>query len=86
MLNFRALAESSERMPAMKALVPFVLGIAAAAVMTVGTLAAVVSPGLRTGCGGQEALESSIYRLDRSETYNGWTVTLDECVGDDYST
>ena len=30
MLNFRALAESSERMPAMKALVPFVLGIAAA--------------------------------------------------------
>ncbi|MDE6570096.1 MAG: ComEC family competence protein [Alistipes sp.] len=30
MLNFRVLAESSERMPAMKALVPFVLGIVAA--------------------------------------------------------
>lgn len=29
-LNFRSLAESSERMPVMKALVPFVLGIAAA--------------------------------------------------------
>lgn len=65
-----------------------VFGIAAACLMTVGTLAAVLSPGLKDyfdapGPGAQEALESGIYRLDRSETYNGWTVTLAECIGDD---
>ena len=67
-----------------------VFGIAAAAVMMVGALAAVLNPGLRswfdiTTPGAPETLESGIYRLDRSETYNGWTVTLDECVGDDSS-
>jgi hypothetical protein len=65
-------------------------GVAAAAVMTVGTLAAVLNPGLRTWFaaatpGASSALEDGIYRLDRSETYNGWTVTLGECVGDDSS-
>lgn len=65
-------------------------GVAAAAVMTVGTLAAVLNPGLRTWFdtttpGAPEVLEDGIYRLDRSLTYNGWTVTLDECVGDDSS-
>ena len=65
-------------------------GIAAAAVMTAGALAAVLNPSLRswfdtTIPGAPETLESGIYRLNRSETYNGWTVTLDECVGDDSS-
>lgn len=65
-------------------------GVAAAAIMTVGSLAAVLSPGLRTWFdtttpGASSALEDGIYRLDRSQTYNGWTVTLDECVGDDSS-
>lgn len=67
-----------------------IFGVAAAAIMTVGALAAVISPGLRswfdtTTPGASSALEDGIYRLDRSETYNGWTVTLDECVGDDNS-
>ena len=66
-------------------------GIAAAAVMTAGAMAAVLNPSLRswfdtTIPGAPETLESGIYRLNRSETYNGWTVTLDECVGDDSST
>lgn len=65
-----------------------VFGVAAAVVMTAGALAAVLSPGLRDwfdtqSPGAQETLEKGIYRLDRSETYNGWTVTLAECVGDD---
>lgn len=67
-----------------------VFGIAAAVVMTAGALAAVLNPGLRgwfdtQSPGAQETLEKGIYRLDRSETYNGWTVTLAECVGDDNS-
>lgn len=67
-----------------------IFGVAAAAIMTVGALAAVISPGLRswfdtTTPGASSALEDGIYRLDCSETYNGWTVTLDECVGDDNS-
>lgn len=65
-----------------------VFGVAAAVVMTAGALAAVLNPGLRDwfdtqSPGAQETLEKGIYRLDRSETYNGWTVTLAECVGDD---
>lgn len=65
-----------------------IFGIAAAVVMTAGALAAVLSPGLRdwmdaTAPGASQALEDSIYRIGRSETYEGWTVTLDECVGDD---
>lgn len=66
-----------------------VFGVAAAVMMTAGALAAVLNPGLRgwfdtQTYGTQEKLEQGIYRLDRSETYNGWTVTLGECVGDDH--
>lgn len=67
-----------------------IFGVAAVAIMTVGALAAVLNPGLRTWLdtatpGAPEVLENSIYRLDRSETCSGWTVTLGECVGDDNS-
>lgn len=67
-----------------------IFGIAAAVVMTAGALAAVISPGLHTwfdttAPGASEALEDGICRLNRSETYNGWTVTLEECAGDDSS-
>ena len=66
-----------------------VFGVAAAVMMTAGALAAVLNPGLRgwfdtQTYGTQEKLEQSIYRLDRSQTYNGWTITLGECVGDDH--
>lgn len=65
-----------------------IIGIAAACLLTVGALAAALSPGLRSYFdagtpGAQEVLESGIYQLNRSETYNGWTVALTECVGDD---
>lgn len=64
------------------------IGIAAACLLTMGALAAALSPGLRNyfdtkDPGARETLERGIYRLDRSETYQGWTVTLAECVGDD---
>ena len=67
-----------------------IFGIAAAVMMTVGALAAVISPGLHNWFdtatpGASEVLEDGIYRLNRSETFNGWTVTLGECVGDDSS-
>ena len=67
-----------------------IFGIAAAVVMTAGALAAALNPGLRTwfdttAPGAPEALEGAIYRIDRSQTYNGWTVTLAECAGDDSS-
>lgn len=65
-----------------------IIGIAAACLLTVGALAAALSPGLRSYFdagtpGAQEVLESGIYQLNRSETYNGWTVALTDCVGDD---
>lgn len=65
-----------------------IVGIAAACVLTTGALAAALSPGFRSYFttdtpGAPEALESGIYRLDQSQTYKGWTVTLAECVGDD---
>lgn len=67
-----------------------IFGIAAAVMMTAGALAAVVSPGLHTwfnpaSSGASQVVEDGIYRLDRSETYNGWTVTLEECMGDETS-
>ena len=67
-----------------------IFGIAAAVMMTAGALAAVISPGLHNWFdtatpGASEILEDGIYRLNRSETFNGWTVTLGECVGDDSS-
>jgi len=66
-----------------------VIGIAAALTLTAGAVAAAVSPNLRNyfdtrSPEDQKTLEQGIYRLDRSLTYNGWTVALDECVGDDY--
>lgn len=65
-----------------------VFGIAAAVVMTVGALAAALSPGLRTWFdlgtpGAPETLERGIYDLGLTQTYNGWTMSLGECVGDD---
>lgn len=65
-----------------------VIGIAAALTLTAGALAATLSTGLRgyfdtATPGAQEKLESSIYQLGRSLEYNGWTVALTDCVGDD---
>ena len=65
-----------------------VIGIAAALTLTAGTLAAALSTGLRgyfdtATPGAQEKLESGIYQLNRSLEYNGWTVALTDCVGDD---
>ena len=66
-----------------------IIGIAAALILSVGALAAVVNPGLRsyfdTGAlGAQEKLENGIYQLGRSLTYRDWTVALTDCVGDSY--
>lgn len=64
------------------------IGAGAAAALTMGTLAATVGGGLlgyfeaRTP-EDQGGLEDGIYRLDRSESWNGWTVALTDCVGDD---
>ena len=65
-----------------------VIGVAAVLTLTVGTLAATLSPGLRsyfdTGeTGAQSRLESGITQLGRSLEHNGWTVALTDCVGDD---
>ena len=65
-----------------------IIGVAVAAALTTGALAAAVNGGLlgyfeaRTP-EDQSALEEGIYQLDRSETYNGWTVELTDCIGDD---
>ena len=65
-----------------------VIGIAAALTLTVGTLAATLSPGLRSyfdtgAAGAQSRLESGITQLGRSLEHNGWTVALTDCAGDD---
>lgn len=65
-----------------------IVGIAAACVLTTGALAAALNFGINQYFttdtpGAQEALNSGIYRLNESQTYKGWTVTLAECVGDD---
>lgn len=63
------------------------IGAGAAAALTMGALVATVGGGLlgyfeaRTP-EDQSALENGIYRLDRSESWNGWTVALTDCVGD----
>ncbi|MGI5962156.1 MAG: DUF4179 domain-containing protein [Lawsonibacter sp.] len=67
-----------------------IIGIAAACLMTAGALATALSPGLRGYFSGadesvQQIMEQGIYPLDRSLTYNGWTMTLDECIGDETS-
>ena len=65
-----------------------VIGIAAAAVLTTGALAAAVSGGLldyfdaRTP-EDQSTLEEGIDQLNRSETYNGWSFQFTDCIGDD---
>ncbi len=66
----------------------FLIGIGAAAALTMGALAATVGGGLldyfeaRTP-EDQGVLEDSIYQLGLSESWNGWTVALTDCVGDD---
>lgn len=67
-----------------------IVGIAAACLMTAGALAAVLHPGLRgyftpASPAEEQVVEQGIYQLDRSLTYNGWTMTLDECIGDENS-
>lgn len=67
-----------------------ILGVAAACLMTAGALAAALNPGLRgyftaANPEQQQVVEQGIYKLDRSLTYNGWTMTLDECIGDETS-
>ena len=65
-----------------------IIGVAVAAALTTGALAAAVGGGLmgyfeaRTP-EDQSTLEEGIYQLNRSETYNGWTVELTDCIGDD---
>ena len=65
-----------------------IVGVAVAAALTTGALAAAVGGGLlgyfeaRTP-EDQSALAEGIYQLNRSETYNGWTVELTDCIGDD---
>ena len=65
-----------------------IIGVAVAAALTTGALAAAVGGGLmgyfeaRTP-EDQSTLAEGIYQLNRSETYNGWTVELTDCVGDD---
>ena len=64
------------------------IGAGVAAALTTGALAAAVGGGFlsyfeaRTPAD-QSALAEGIYQLDRSETYNGWTVELTDCIGDD---
>ena len=64
------------------------IGAGVAAALTTGALAAAVGGGLmgyfeaRTP-EDQSTLEEGIYQLNRSETYNGWTVELTDCIGDD---
>ncbi len=65
-----------------------IIGVAVAAALTTGALAAAVGGGLmgyfeaRTP-EDQSTLAEGIYQLNRSETYNGWTVELTDCIGDD---
>ena len=65
-----------------------IIGVAVAAALTTCALAAAMGGGLlgyfeaRT-TEDQSALAEGIYQLNRSETYNGWTVSLTDCIGDD---
>lgn len=65
-----------------------ILGVAVAAALTTGALAAAVSGSFLTYFEArtpedQSTLAEGIYQLNRSETYNGWTVSLTDCIGDD---
>ena len=64
------------------------IGAGVAAALTTGALAAAMNGGLldyfdARSPEDRNALEESIYQINRSETYNGWTVELTDCVGDD---
>ena len=65
-----------------------IIGVAVAAALTTGALAAAVGGGLmgyfeaRTP-EDQSTLEEGIYQLNRSETYNGWSFQFTDCIGDD---
>ena len=64
------------------------IGAGVAAALTTGALAAAMNGGLLNYFDARSpedrnALEESIYQINRSETYNGWTVELTDCIGDD---
>lgn len=64
------------------------IGAGVAAALTTGALAAAMNGGLMNYFDARSpedrnALEESIYQINRSETYNGWTVELTDCIGDD---
>ena len=66
----------------------FLIGAAAAAVLTTGALAVAMGGGLASYFDArtpedQSTLQQGISQLDCSETYNGWTLTLTSCIGDD---
>ncbi len=66
-----------------------VFGVAAALTLSVGALAAAIGPSLHTWfdtptTGAQEWLDGAIAPINRTLEHNGWTMTLTECVGDDY--
>ena len=65
-----------------------IIGAAVAAALTTGALAAAVSGSFLTYFEArtpedQSTLAEGIYQLNRSETYDGWTVSLTDCIGDD---
>ena len=65
-----------------------VVGLAAAAILTVGALAAVLNPtwgGLFSfqSSEEQELLEKLTYEIGETKTVDGWEITLSRCAGDD---
>ena len=65
-----------------------VVGLAAAAILTVGALAAVLNPtwgGLFSfqSSEEQELLEKLTYEIGEAKTVDGWEITLSRCAGDD---
>ena len=60
-----------------------IIGVAVAAALTTGALAAAVGGGLMGYFETRTPVAEGIYQLNRSETYNGWTVSLTDCIGDD---
>ena len=65
-----------------------IIGGLAAALLTMGALAATVGGGLRgyfevRTPEDQSTLEEGIYQVNRQETYNGWSIQFTDCIGDD---
>ncbi len=62
---------------------------AAAAIMSVSAMALSLTGGQlgkyfeSSSEASKEMLEQGLYKINRSESYNGWTVSLTDCVGDD---